>query len=514
LQDKVVSFPAVPNLYRSIVARIVHPNYHYYTRDFDIQLLKLNKTPFLNEDGLKTGVTHVPISRGQQVKKALLEVSITTSGKPKGTTRFSPINSIKEKITEPLFLQRVPLKPASEQECTFSQLLSNDNMLCTVTMDESNGPKAARTCKATSGSPLLDRDGTIVGITSWGKDCEMPNQGAVSSKVSASADFIDDLVCQMSAYKVPESIHCSGVQQHSKYRADGNAQFGIRVQHDRYPEEVSWRLVHPASSTELAYQPYHVIQESGAVTTKTFKDLAEGESFLLEVGDLQNDGICCDYGLGNVTLVDGQGQTLWNLRGGYGAYHAVTIRVEDDSSIVVSDDQDIYVTPGALATQRNMRLYSRDPSTWDTPLWPGVFPDTVGKVAINVKLDMFPEEVHWKMLYLKNGNDFDAEGDWRQVLSVNGTFANQVVSNTLSVEANGMYHFKMIDDGSDGVCCLYRNGWVTITQKSTGEDQEVEDNNNKKIVWRHNGNFERILQVYFEVSEDGRKVEVHNRNME
>ena len=78
------------------------------------------------------------------------------------------------------------------------------------------------------------------------------------------------------------------------------------------------------------------------------------------------------------------------LKGGYGAYHAVMIHVAADGKVAVSDDQDIYVTPGAMATQANMRLYSRDPSTFD-PLWPGVYPETLAKMIVNVKLDMFPE---------------------------------------------------------------------------------------------------------------------------
>ena len=132
-----------------------------------------------------------------------------------------------------------------------------------------------------------------------------------------------------------------------------------------------------------------MIQEEEAVVTEHFRDVPAGR-YQFEIGDIQNDGICCDYGVGSVILKDRHGEVLWTLTGGYGAYHGLSIHVDEDGKVTVSDDQDIYVTPSALVTQTNMRLLSRDPSTFD-PLWPGVYPTDKGKMTVNVKLDMFPE---------------------------------------------------------------------------------------------------------------------------
>ena len=52
----------------------------------------------------------------------------------------------------------------------------------------------------------------------------------------------------------------------------------------------------------------------------------------------------------------------------------------------------------------------------------------------------------------------------------------------------------------DGICCKYRNGFITLTRKSSDVDKEV--------VFKHNGDFKEELKVYFRVSDDGRTIEI------
>ena len=101
-------------------------------------------------------------------------------------------------------------------------------------------------------------------------------------------------------------------------------------------------------------------------------------------------GLCCDYGYGTVTISDANGESIWHHEGGYGAFHSTIIHVDGTGKITVSDDQDTYVSPGAIVTQSNLRLYSRDPAEND-PLWPGVYPEVLNQMVVNVKLDMMPQ---------------------------------------------------------------------------------------------------------------------------
>lgn len=251
--------------------------------------------------------------------------------------------------------------------------------------------------------------------------------------------------------------------------------------------------------SEIFYQPYMMITEENSVVTQHFRGVPAG-NYQLEVGDLQNDGICCDYGIGSVKLSDRHGETLWMLEGGYGAFHGLNIHVDDDGEVTVSDDQDIYVSPSALTTQSNMRLLSRDPSTFD-PLWPGEHPTSLDKMVVNVKLDMFPTEASWNVLYLPKNKVGAQDKDWKEVLSVEGVYANQVVSNELAIEPGGLYHFIIDDSGGDGICCQYRNGFITITKKKTDSDDDG-------VVFQHNGNFEDSVEVYLKASDDGTGIQI------
>jgi len=101
-------------------------------------------------------------------------------------------------------------------------------------------------------------------------------------------------------------------------------------------------------------------------------------------------GLCCDYGLGYINVKNAGGEVMWEENGGYGEYHSVMLHVAEDGKITASDDQDTYVSPSAIVTEQNLRLASREPSEYDS-LWPGTYPDTMGKMTVNVKLDYFPE---------------------------------------------------------------------------------------------------------------------------
>ena len=112
----------------------------------------------------------------------------------------------------------------------------------------------------------------------------------------------------------------------------------------------------------------------------------------------------------------------------------------------------------------------------------------------------FVQEASWKVWYLPDGKNANKGDDWKEVLSVQGAFANQVVSNTLPVDPKGTYRFQIIDTGGDGICCRYRNGFITITKKTSGSE--------KIVVFQHNGNFETSLETVLVASADGKELQV------
>jgi hypothetical protein len=108
------------------------------------------------------------------------------------------------------------------------------------------------------------------------------------------------------------------------------------------------------------------------------------------VFDVFCSGLCCEFGYGSVTITNSDGDSVWTHEGGYGAFHSVIIHVHGDGEITTSDDQDAYISPGAIISQGNLRSYARDPAQND-PLWPGIYPDYLNHMVVNVKLDMYPK---------------------------------------------------------------------------------------------------------------------------
>ena len=92
--------------------------------------------------------------------------------------------------------------------------------------------------------------------------------------------------------------------------------------------------------------------------------------------------------------------------------------------------------------------------------------------------------------------------DWEEVLSVKGVYPNQVVSNTIDIKPNGLYHVVVTDAAQDGFCCQYRNGFITVTTT-----KEI-NNGDNSVVFQHNGNFEDSVEVYLVASSDGNDIDV------
>ena len=57
-----------------------------------------------------------------------------------------------------------------------------------------------------------------------------------------------------------------------------------------------------------------------------------------------------------------------------------------------------------------------------------------------------------------------------------------------------------MESTGDGICCKYRNGWITVTKKRSGMD--------KAVIYRHDGEFFGELTVYLVASDDARDMEV------
>jgi len=285
LYHNIITFPSFPGLYRSVVARVVHPGYQYYVRDYDIQLLKLEQSALTDKDGQATGVAVVPIYRETKIPDSLLtEVAIL--GEETTADSFNPHKGEKT-LGEAPNLQQVSLTSLSDDSCPISNMLDKERMVCTGVVEGGDNPQA-QTCNARGGSPILDANGAVVSIASWGKDCDKPQVGGASAKLSSSADWIDKTACDLSDYEISGDIRCSNSGHSPTLELNGKGTFTVTVKHDKYSSEVSWRVTHPETYTQMYYQPYQSTHEPEVLVIETFEHLPAG-TYQLEIADLESE---------------------------------------------------------------------------------------------------------------------------------------------------------------------------------------------------------------------------------
>jgi trypsin len=197
-------------------------------------------------------------------------------------------------LTERLsdFLREVDVYPVDSDTCirqyNEATIIKPAIMLCA-----SNPSPGHDSCNGDSGGPLLDTaTGTQVGIVSFGIGCGDPIFPGVYTRVSAYTNWIHDRICELSA--VPPA-DCNTNQTHS---AADSVNLTLYIRYDDYPEEVFWRLEEQATGQTIAFQP-SIPSRRASFNHKL--SLRPGK-YTLQVTDMQGDGICCEYGKGQIAV--------------------------------------------------------------------------------------------------------------------------------------------------------------------------------------------------------------------
>jgi len=262
----------------------------------------------------------------------------------------------------------------------------------------------------------------------------------------------------------------------------------ITFQYDEYPEEISWTLVEEGAPDALFFQPFESDIAPEATVPRTFNNLEAGRTYEFRARDSENDGICCNYGNGSITIYDDvQGIPLLHTDTEFTQYFEVFIKV--------------------LRTGRAQwvhRSADYQPGTWEDMEvmvapdfeggWPGAFPtQPSSSLMINMDVDSYPEELSW-ILYHQNDNR-----QWETVNTWDGTTATAGALDSTEFAAlqQGWYRFIVTDSAHDGLCCDYGRGYVSITGPLGSADGAM------GLVWGNNGQFMREEEIFFRVSERG-----------
>jgi len=129
----------------------------------------------------------------------------------------------------------------------------------------------------------------------------------------------------------------------------------------------------------------------------------------------------------------------------------------------------------------------------DDPEWPGEYPASAAYgIVFNFRTDNFPEENSW-IFSRRSG-----PGEWEQIDDGRPQLEDVIISYDFVLEADNIYKLEIKDSFSDGTCCLYTQGWFSITNATT-----TEENANGTVMWTEAGNFAERVEVYIWTDAEG-----------
>ena len=260
---------------------------------------------------------------------------------------------------------------------------------------------------------------------------------------------------------------------------------------DDYPSEISWTMVAEGDETDPMYfQPYESGVPAGRVVSETFDNLRIGNAYAFKASDYYNDGVCCSYGTGSLTIRDNvQNKVLFYARDYFQTYLTLAFEVLSNGHTQIDGKTEHYI-----------------PSTWEdlekqylpisNAAWPGLMPSVTddsltGSVMVNVMMDGHPEEVAWTIYRQTSYNK-----SWDSIYQFDGVEAqpNALSSTEISDLERGWYLFEITDSQENG---LGSGGFVSLTSRMRPLQGDM------GVAWGTDGFYYGQDQIYFRMERDG-----------
>lgn len=143
-------------------------------------------------------------------------------------------------------------------------------------------------------------------------------------------------------------------------------------------------------------------------------------------------------------------------------------------------------------TDYNWYTSTFDPATED-PEFPGAFPtESNNAVVINIRTDEFPFEIRFTW------SRYAGDQSWETLESATMSNYMSISFYEQTVEPGNLYRLRITDVASDGICCAYGFGWVSITNGTASEEYA-----DGTVVWSQPGIYTNQLTVFIWVDNDG-----------
>ena len=277
----------------------LHPSYQpqHPGNPYDFMLLKLNEPIWDITPAVINANSSLPFSGDQ----------LTTMGYG-STSEGGPGSNTLQKVDVIYFnncAQRFPV---------YANRVEDESMLCAGTP---TGGKDA--CYGDSGGPIVDAKGTVMGLVSWGFGCAHATQPGVYSRVSAGANWIQNTLCDLSAFPPQYCL--------SNRSPTGLVSLRVDIQYDNMPIDTAWIITDQLTGAKVYSMQRGLPGYRGQWIPQVVSGLKHG-NYMFEIFDKSYDGISGGYIQIHQLASDGTSLVkLADLPGEFGAYQAIEISI-------------------------------------------------------------------------------------------------------------------------------------------------------------------------------------------
>jgi hypothetical protein len=246
----------------------------------------------------------------------------------------------------------------------------------------------------------------------------------------------------------------------------GDNAFFAFVSFDANPEEVRWRLESIETGNILASSPTYSPNLAFLTVADGVCVPSDSECLLFTITDSSQDGVCCDYGYGNVVLYLGD-EEVFNPEGRFSSGQQQVYMGTGCPPTVGPTPAPVSFSPPTRAPQMPTQIQTPAPTfvpatSAPTPIIdvdptavttnrptivssPPVASSDDIEIAITLRLDDQPEETGW---YVTRDSDDEvvARADAGKY-----TTANAAITDTASIRINENYLFCMTDANGNGI---------------------------------------------------------------
>lgn len=392
-----------------IIAVGIHPLYDPYGNKYDFAIMRL-----------KEDVTVTPVVLNRDVNKPSSRDALTAIG----------LGAMSQGGRAAQILQKVTIPYVTYNTCShiYQNMIDDTSMMCA-------GKNKHDTCHGDSGAPLMDSvTNAQVGLVSFGVGCGKTNYPGVYSRVTGAIDWIDDQICLHATKSPPPYCLQKSLQP-----------ITFEINYDLYPSETSWKLKNSTNDETFLIVP----RGTGVIGSVSSTYYLPPGSYTFEMDDTVGDGICCQYGTGNYTIIGSGANSAIQRNGIFTTTDIVTFEVLGDGSITENEN-----------------------ST----------PKKSHEVLVDITYDLYARETEWKITNL-------GTGAIEKEVPLNSQIWPGLITTPLNLR-DGSYLFEIKDSAEDGIYRWSNRPSVALYEKNTitGKD---------KILAQHTGDFGAKTDVTF-----------------